>query len=178
LPPGALEVAGRVYGPAGFGPRLLAFLLDCLLLATLFGVVVYLVDLPAADTARELRLAGKLLQQSMRLQVPDQRLQDELNALQRPQVFLGWLNVLFCGTYFILCHGLAGRTVGKALCGLSVLRTTGQPLGLGRAALRYLVYFALARLFYGTFTMAFDPQRRAVHDFTAGSNVYRELRWR
>ena len=167
-----------MYGPAGFGLRLRAFLLDWVFLALLSWGLAYIVHLPPADPSRALRLSSQLLSSAMRGELADRHVQDELDELVRPQRFLGWLQVGLCACYFILFHGLAGATLGKAACGLTVLRQDGQPLGLGRAAIRYLGYFILAKLFYGTFTMLFDPQRRAVHDFVSGSNVYHELRWR
>jgi uncharacterized RDD family membrane protein YckC len=165
-------------GPAGFGPRLLAFLLDWLVLIALFAALTYAVDLPRPDAARELKLSGEAFESFMRGELPRPAVQNELEELARPQRFLGWLNVALCAGYFILFHGLAGATLGKAACGLSVRRPDGSPLGVPRAALRYLGYFVLAKVFYGTFTMLFDQQRRAVHDFLADSNVFRELRWR
>ena len=93
--------------------------------------------------------------------------------MRQPFVLGGWLNVLVCAAYYTVFNGMLGATLGKAVVGLRVLRRDGRPLGIPLAFLRYVAYLIVAKLFYGAFTMPFDRERRALHDFAAGTNVYR-----
>jgi uncharacterized RDD family membrane protein YckC len=178
LPPGAIRIGSAIYAPAGFALRLRAFLIDFVVLLGLGTVLMTLVDLPQPDHERELVLSLHILKDALAFKASSPKLTEELAELRRPLHFSGWLNVALCAAYFILFHGLVGSTPGKAACGLRVLLPDGKLSGIGKATLRYLVYFLTAKLAYGTFTMPFDAQRRALHDIAAGCNVYRQLRWR
>lgn len=171
-------VNARVYAPAGFILRLRAFVVDFVVLAILGLILLALVNLPQPDPARQLELTMRVLKDSTALRTSSPKVMDELAEMARPQRFAGWLNVALCAAYFILFHGLAGTTPGKSLNGLRVMRRDGRLPGIGPAALRYFIYFLTAKLAYGVFTMPFDRERRALHDMAAGTNVYRELRWR
>lgn len=66
---------------------------------------------------------------------------------------------------------VAGRTPGKALFGLRVVRVDGTPVRLGRATLRSLGYFFSLILFVGFLWVLADPRRQAWHDKLAGTVV-------
>src|SRR5439155_24189072 len=102
----------------------------------------------------------------------------QLERILMPRCMAIVLGLAVCACYFVLFQGLAGTSCGKALYRLRVLRRDGRSLGLGLAALRYLVYLLDAKLLYGSFTIPFDPQRRALHDMVCGTNVFRAVRWR
>ena len=79
---------------------------------------------------------------------------------------------------FVLYHGvllgLTGATVGKRLFGISVLGTNGLPIGILRGVVRSLGLYATASLTVlglavGFLVILIHPQRRALHDFLAGS---------
>ncbi len=74
--------------------------------------------------------------------------------------------------YFFLFHALAGRTPGKRLMGLLVIDVYGDRPGLGRTLLRtggYLISALLLSL--GFLWIGFDREKRALHDWLAGTYV-------
>jgi uncharacterized RDD family membrane protein YckC len=80
--------------------------------------------------------------------------------------------------YFTVLNGSPrGQTVGKMVFHIAVRdRSTGGPIGLGRAALRALVVVALGLVFLvplalDAFAALADPEGRSWHDLAAGSVV-------
>lgn len=85
-----------------------------------------------------------------------------------------WCIVTWFG-YFTFFHGVAGKTPGKMILGLAVYQTTGRELNLSLAFLRTAGYlFSLAFFGLGYFWVLVNPQKRAWHDFIAGTIVVRE----
>jgi len=76
--------------------------------------------------------------------------------------------------YFTYCHGVTGKTIGKWLCGLKVVKKNGEPLGLGLAFLRWVGYWVSSFfLCFGFIWIAFSKQKQGWHDKIAGSYVIR-----
>lgn len=71
--------------------------------------------------------------------------------------------------YFWLPVALTGRTVGKAVLGLTVVRSDGAPVGAGRAAVRALVLPISLIAGIGMIPALVTPKARALHDFAAGT---------
>ncbi len=70
---------------------------------------------------------------------------------------------------FIAAHG---QTPAKALWRMKVVDVRGQKPGLGRAILRAVAIVFSMTLFFVPFIYVFvDPQRRAFHDYVAGTYV-------
>jgi uncharacterized RDD family membrane protein YckC len=70
---------------------------------------------------------------------------------------------------FLVAHG---QTPAKALLRLRVVDQLGQKPGLLKCLLRTLVLIFSINLFFIPLTYAFfNPQRRALHDFIAGTYV-------
>jgi uncharacterized RDD family membrane protein YckC len=80
-------------------------------------------------------------------------------------------------TYFPVSWVLTGRSLGKALFGLRIVRTDGTDLGLARCIVRCAGYWASALPFgLGFLLVIFDDRRRALHDRLAGTLVVRDER--
>jgi uncharacterized RDD family membrane protein YckC len=82
-----------------------------------------------------------------------------------------WLIVAWL--YLWLFTGLKGQTPGKMLVKIKVINSKGNKPGLGRAALREIIgktisYFALL---LGYLLIAFDKEKRGLHDKIAGTYV-------
>ncbi len=77
------------------------------------------------------------------------------------------------GLYFILSVLLLeGRTPGKKLTGIQVVRLNGKPMNFLYAFERFGGYAAgLATGTFGFFQMIWDPNRQAIHDKIAGTVV-------
>jgi uncharacterized RDD family membrane protein YckC len=82
-------------------------------------------------------------------------------------IFLVWLFA-----YHAYSWGAFGKTIGMALLGVRVTRADGAELG-GRRAVVRTVAFPLSFLFLGLglLPILFQRERRALHDFIAGSAV-------
>jgi len=75
--------------------------------------------------------------------------------------------VLF--TYFPAGWALFGKTVGKAIMGLRVVRPDGRHVGIVRAELR--MFIALMFVFIGYWWIMVDRRRRAWHDLVVRTVV-------
>lgn len=112
----------------GFGPRLLAQLIDGVILAILYWVA----DIAAGST----------------------------------------MALIITSTYFIASWGIKGQTIGKMALGLKVVAEDGTVLDLGKASIRYFAQMLSALLLgIGFIMIAFDGQKRGLHDMIAKTRV-------
>jgi len=80
------------------------------------------------------------------------------------------LNMIY-NTYFI---GASGQTIGKLVCGLKVVQTSGEPVSYGQAFLRWVGYLVSSIFFYlGYIWIAIDANRQGWHDKIADTCVIR-----
>jgi uncharacterized RDD family membrane protein YckC len=76
--------------------------------------------------------------------------------------------------YFTVAIGLWGRTIGKAVMRVKVVRTDGGRVSIGRAFGRYLAYLLNWLTFgIGFLVIAFNPQKRGLHDLIVDTQVVR-----
>jgi uncharacterized RDD family membrane protein YckC len=97
-----------------------------------------------------------------------------------------WVFIAILVVYFVGFWAWRGQTPGKMLMGAKIVKTDGRPIGIGRALLRFVVYF-LYLLVWG-FTggrpivliviivvpliiVALNKRKRGIHDFIAGTVV-------
>ena len=77
-------------------------------------------------------------------------------------------------TYFIWFHGTVGRTLGKRLFGLRVIRISGEKMTLGIAFLRWVGSLISGIFFFlGFIWIAFDNRKQGWHDKIATTLVVR-----
>jgi uncharacterized RDD family membrane protein YckC len=86
--------------------------------------------------------------------------------------FLGILAVVEV-LYFWLATAASGRTIGKIVLGLRVVREDGSRVSLLRSLARCLIYIIQLVLIFGLtfFVIAFNPENRAIHDLVSGTKV-------
>jgi uncharacterized RDD family membrane protein YckC len=74
--------------------------------------------------------------------------------------------------YFALPWSASGKSLGMAIVGIRVVRTDGSPVGFGRAVVR-IVTLPLSIVFalIGVLMILVQPEHRAVHDLIAGTVV-------
>lgn len=148
IPPAAIDVAG-----ASFAARLLALLIDLVVVALLNGAFMALLGGTLANAIGEglwplLVLSGSLLGAGL------------------------LLPPLFGLAYFTIFHACGGQTIGKLLLGLRVVGIDGEELSWGRSFLRAVGQFgSLLPLAAGFLWALVDRDRRAWHDYLAGSRV-------
>jgi uncharacterized RDD family membrane protein YckC len=142
--------------PAGLGPRAFAFLADLVLLflAWVIALVAY-------------SISGDLLREWQALSALGQL------AAMAAVLLLGW-------GWDVAWETLgAGRTPGKRLLGLRVVRADGGPVGLGESLVRNLLRAVELPLGYapGVLAVALSPRRQRLGDLAAGTLVVRERRY-
>ncbi len=152
LPPSA-TASVRMPQFAGFWIRLVAFIIDSLLVGLLFLVLVgagIFGYISGSDS-------------------------DVLNELMSDPfgINLNFYNGIFFTlniAYFSFFLSRSGQTPGKMICGLKVIRVDGGPLGIGQAVLRTLGYYLNEiTLFIGFFWVAIDQKKQGLHDKIAGT---------
>lgn len=148
--PGALEYAG-------FGPRLVAYLIDGLILGALtlipYGICMFTFIMPMQRNQQPGPMAWVIFAICM---------------LVILAITLGYQ------IYFV---GLKGATPGKKIMKLKVTLPDGQyPVGIGKAVVRLIGYMISGAICYIGFLMIiFDKEEhRALHDRIAGTRVIKE----
>jgi uncharacterized RDD family membrane protein YckC len=155
------ELAGPAPGLAfgGFGARLLAYLVDTLILVAVITVLVLLVAIPFAGSGGN-------------------RVDSSLTAAEGGFVALVVLIVLVVTVgYFPWFWSRGGATPGMRLMNLRVVRDSdGGPLSVGQAFLRLVGYWVSSFVLYLGFIWIFvDKRRRGWHDLIAGTVVVKKL---
>jgi uncharacterized RDD family membrane protein YckC len=85
-----------------------------------------------------------------------------------PLIFLlTWGSIGLATTYFVVFHGLAGKTIGKWLLGLRVIGDDQRSITYRRAFLRWLGMVIFAPLVIGLLWVLWSREKRAWHDFMA-----------
>jgi uncharacterized RDD family membrane protein YckC len=84
------------------------------------------------------------------------------------------LGVVLSAVYFVGFTGGCGQTPAKMLLGLRVVRRDGRSAGYGRAFVRWVGYgLGVLTLGLGFWIALLNPDRRALHDWLAGTRVVR-----
>ena len=138
------SVTGRI---AGGVSRLTAFLIDAAVLSISYGLLVALLVFMVG------LFSG-----------------DNVDPSNHSWLWLGGY-VAFGFTYYWTGLAITGRSIGKGLVGLRVVRMSGDPISPWRAAVRTIVYPFSFILGLGLIPIVIGKQRRALHDFAAGDQV-------
>jgi uncharacterized RDD family membrane protein YckC len=152
--PGARISDARHYG--GFFRRAIAFVIDCIVviaLALVMGFMAYV------------------------------GYQVGLSVYNRPMTrvtmmplatLLTFATTILATMYFVLFHGMDGKTIGKWLLRLRVVDADNTRIGYRRACLRWIASLAFAPLLVGFLWVLLNREKRAWHDYLARTWVVRE----
>jgi uncharacterized RDD family membrane protein YckC len=147
-------------GYAGFWIRVVAYLIDVIILGIVGGVL-------------QLGVVGSLVG-FPRIQ-PGQP--PDVDAISRMMGTFGLLFVLqtaIASCYEAFFVSKLAATPGKLVIGAKVLRPDGSPVSLGRAFGRYFAkYLSTLALFIGFIMVGFDSQKRGLHDMICDTRVFR-----
>jgi uncharacterized RDD family membrane protein YckC len=135
----------------GFGRRLVAYLIDTILLSIVglclgFGAGVIAVGMASVEGSNDTVVAFDLC--------------------------VRCLGFLINGVYFVAFWATTGQTLGKMVMGIKVISLDGSPVSWGKALLRYVGYIVSSlALLIGFIWAAFDQRRQGWHDKIAGTYV-------
>lgn len=138
---------------AGFTTRLVALIIDRLIVAGTISITAVVIDLV-------LKALGL-----------DELLGTQGQASLIMPVFAALLTLSIPIAYDIGFWLLAGQTPGKRVMGLRIVRTDGQRLTLGNCVRRTIGYWISAILFLGYLWVLVDNRRQGFHDKIAGTFV-------
>jgi uncharacterized RDD family membrane protein YckC len=166
-----LEAAAQISGKApevihfrvaGFFERVLASLVDALIVLPLFALLAWAgsaVTGVGIPPARELTLdliVGLVIEKN------------------GPVIFWGVMLVILAFLYCFIFLATRGQTPGKRLLRVRVVSWYGEPPSLPRALVRTLGYLLSAGILWlGFFWIGFDREKRGLHDWIAGTYVVR-----
>jgi len=147
--------------PCGFWPRLAAYILDRFVLGALFIAIWTPIAGPRHWTV------PALPEDTTPANV--QHFRDEAAVWMDHALPIFYPIFL---VYDVLMTGRFGATLGKMAIGAKITLVDGKPIGYSRALLRWLA----ARLsefcfFFGYFMILTNPEKRALHDWLAGTKV-------
>lgn len=135
----------------GFWIRLLAKVIDGLIIGIPITVVYFLVLFPRVSAGGEPTAADLLMQLLVQL-----------------------LAYALSGVYTIFFLGKYGATPGKMVCGLKVATAMGDRISYGRATGRFFGEMLSGLVCYiGYIIAAFDGEKRALHDHICATRVIR-----
>ena len=89
-------------------------------------------------------------------------------------VLLTWGWIGLATAYFVIFHGLEGKTIGKWLLGLRVVGAERSAVTYRRAFLRWLGLVGFAPVLLGFLWILWSREKRGWHDFLARTWVIRE----
>ena len=84
----------------------------------------------------------------------------------------GWIGL--ATGYFVMFHGMEGKTIGKWLLGLRVVGAEEQSVTYKRAFLRWVGIIGFAPLVLGFLWVIWSREKRGWHDFLARTWVIRD----
>ena len=145
---------GHRYG--GFFRRALALLFDVFILALLSAVMGLLafVGYKVGLAAHQRAVSGPTLMPLLTL-------------LTAAGTFLSM-------SYFVVFHGMEGKTIGKWCLNLRVVGAHKERIGYRRACFRWIATVVFAPLLLGFLWVLWSREKRAWHDYLAGTWVIRE----
>lgn len=87
--------------------------------------------------------------------------------------FLSYIvGIAYCVVFWVLKNG---QTPGKMALGLQIVTVNGEPMNWGKAIVRYIGYMVSAIILcIGFIMIAFDDQKRGLHDRIAGTLVVKK----
>ena len=169
-----MSAAPAGLSPAGFWKRYVAYFIDVVLLYLVVEILAAIFF--AGDSSAQLQQAMALSTALMNGDAPPDLqplLEQTTTMLWQSTVFSGIAYVVLGSLYFALTESSAAQaTLGKRLIGIKVTDSHGRRIGLGRAVARF---FAAAlswlTMNLGHALAAWTPERRALHDYLAGTRV-------
>jgi uncharacterized RDD family membrane protein YckC len=149
------------------GRRVVAFIIDGVLLTAVFAGLFFLL---ANHTDQAVSISGTNVHVTVN---------NDTYYLEGSDASTFYLVELLIGlVYGGVIQGLTGRTIGKLICGIRVMREDGSPPGIGRGVLRWVLLIVddfpyFIPMLTGFIVALTNDRRRRVGDMAAGTFVVR-----
>jgi uncharacterized RDD family membrane protein YckC len=158
----------RVVQPGGFFPRLIAIIIDTLILAVVTVPIAYLVLAQrVTPTGQSNAFLDQLKGLSGSNSTPEQ-------LTQLAQLSAGIAILLLF--YYVGTWSILGGSPGQLVMSLRMVDRSAKTVGFGRALLRYIMKGFFGFLWpVSALMVAFGKDKRAIHDFLAGTYVIQFL---
>jgi uncharacterized RDD family membrane protein YckC len=149
------------------GRRVVAFIIDGVLLTAVFAGLFFLL---ANHTDQAVSISGTNVHVTVN---------NDTYYLAGSDASTFYLVELLIGlVYGGVIQGLTGRTIGKLICGIRVMREDGSPPGIGRGVLRWVLLIVddfpyFIPMLTGFIVALTNDRRRRVGDMAAGTFVVR-----
>ncbi len=158
----------RVVQPGGFFPRLIATIIDTLILAVVTVPIAYLV---LAQRVTPTGQSNAFLDQLKGLSGSNST-PERLTQLAQLSAGIAIL-LLF---YYVGTWSILGGSPGQLVMSLRMVDRSAKTVGFGRALLRYIMKGFFGFLWpVSALMVAFGKDKRAIHDFLAGTYVIQFL---
>ncbi len=168
-------MAAATFSPAGFWKRYVAYSIDLLLVYLVVEALTHLFFAdPLAGRAEDLQAIVSAMQDPQAtIQMQTARLTALMGLLWKITAFSTLAYLAIGGTYFSLCESSRWQaTLGKRLVGIKVTDANGERIGVGRALGRFFAAgLSWLTMNLGHAMAAFGTERRALHDYVAGTRV-------
>ncbi|HKL48642.1 MAG TPA: RDD family protein [Desulfuromonadales bacterium] len=158
---------------AGFWIRFVAIFIDGIIFSILLlGMSMVVMALMGHSFMELMMVTGSGQMGDSQVQAMAARMSTEISTTL---LTLNGLYLLLVILYFVVPTGRTGQTLGKKVCGIRVIRSSGQrgSIGFWRALLREIIGKWLSGLLFGIgyLMAAFHKQKQALHDLVAGTYV-------
>jgi uncharacterized RDD family membrane protein YckC len=152
-----MKVSSQAH-PAGFISRMIAFIIDLVILSLTGAVMISLTT---------------LISDFFHLDIFIRRVSQGFPALTNViTVVIALVSFILLSGYFLVFWTIIGSTPGKLFMGLRVVRQNDLPLTFGKALLRFAGYWISAiPLFIGFLWVLGDSRRQGWHDKLADTQV-------
>jgi uncharacterized RDD family membrane protein YckC len=148
---------------AGYASRLLAIVIDLLIVAIIFTFLSLLYDIVFVNLSGLFQqFVGKFSQTAV----------DTARVSDIKAILVIWLIFITFGVYFVFFWTVIGSTVGGIIVGIRIVNNRGKNPTFWQALIRYLVEFLIPLIgLIGSIWILFSRRRRALFDRVAGTYV-------
>jgi uncharacterized RDD family membrane protein YckC len=150
---------------AGFWIRFVALLIDGIVLNVLYAIVSIFIEF-------------NIIQKNIGLPQSNEQNAFHLGDVLSAELFsdlmtLAAVNFVIYSAYYVLMTSQFGQTLGKMVCGITVVQASGEKAGFKHVLLREIPGKIISSLILniGYVMAAFDDQKRSLHDRMAKTVV-------
>lgn len=159
-------VATTTYEHAGFGARLVAAIIDGILISIVTGVI-------NGIFGTALGVGSSLMNTD---NITDEAALGLLTAVIGGSLLIMFINMVISWGYYIIMTGAKGATIGKMIMKLEVVDENYQKISYGKAALRETIGKFVSSLVFclGYLWVLFDDKKQGWHDKIAKTYVIKK----